>query len=84
MNTVSYTSFRQNLSSLMDSVHENHTPLLITRQTGTPAILISLEDFKAFEETAYIMASPRNAHRLNDSIEEFRQGGGVQRALIEE
>ena len=84
MNTVSYTSFRQNLSSLMDSVHENHTPLLITRQTGTPDILISLEDFKAFEETAYLMASPRNAQRLNDSIEEFRQGGGVQRALIEE
>jgi antitoxin YefM len=44
---------------------------MITRQNGKPAVLISLEDFKSYEETAYLMASPKNAMRLNQAIAEF-------------
>ncbi len=83
MDVINYTSFRQNLSAMMDAVNANHAPLLITRQTGAPAVLISLEDFKAFEETAYLMASPRNAERLNAAIAELRTGGGVRRDLLD-
>jgi hypothetical protein len=36
-----------------------------TCQNGEPADVISLEDSNAYEETAYLMASPRNAERLN-------------------
>jgi len=75
MDVINETLFRQNLSAMMDSVNVNHAPLLITRQTGAPAVLILLEDFKAFEETAYLMASPRNAERLNAAIAELRTGG---------
>jgi len=28
-----------------------------------PAVVVSLEDFKAYEETTYLMASPENATR---------------------
>ena len=75
MNIISDTFLRQNLSAMMDSVNVNHAPLLITRQNGAPAVLISLEDFKVFQETAYLMASPRNAERLNTAIAELRAGG---------
>ena len=75
MNVIRDTFLRQNLSAMMDAVNVNHAPLLMTRQTGAPAVLISLEDFKALEETAHLMASPRNAERLNAAIAELRTGG---------
>jgi len=38
---------------------------MITRQNGKPAIVMSVEDFNAYEETYYLSASPKNAERLN-------------------
>mgnify|MGYP000246903906 CR=1 FL=1 len=84
MDTLSYSAFRTNLSSTMDKVNSNHTPMLITRQNGKHAVLISLEDFHSYEETAYLMASPKNAQRLRESIVEIEAGGTIIRELIEE
>tara|TARA_R110000764_G_scaffold16262_1_gene45531 strand:- start:6017 stop:6139 length:123 start_codon:yes stop_codon:yes gene_type:complete len=36
--------------------------------------MISLDDFKTYEETIYLMASPKNAVRLNDAIAEVESG----------
>ncbi len=84
MDTISYSAFRSKLASTLDKVNDDHKPILITRQNGKPAVVISLEDFQAYEETAYLMASPKNAERLNASIAELEAGKGVQRELIEE
>lgn len=83
MDAISYTDFRKNLAGVLDQVHEDHNPVLITRQKGTPAVLISLEDYKSFEETAYLMRSPENAKRLTRSIEELEKGLGTEHDLIE-
>lgn len=83
MEVISYTRLRNNLASVLDKVNENHNPVLITRQKGTPAILISLEDYNAFEETAYLMRSPENAKRINRSIEALEKGIGEKHELIE-
>ena len=32
---------------------------------------ISLDDYSSLRETAYLLGSPRNAHRLRDSIEKL-------------
>ena len=84
MDTLSYSAFRTNLASTLDKVNDDHKPVLITRQGGKPAVLISLEDFQAYEETAYLMASPKNASRLNDAIAEVEAGKTQIRELIEE
>lgn len=68
MDTMSYTAFRNDLASVLDKVNDDHKPVLITRQHGKPAVVISLEDFQAYEETAYLMASPKNAARLNGAM----------------
>jgi len=46
MNTMSYSAFRAILASALDAVNENHKPIIITRQQGKPAVVISLEDFQ--------------------------------------
>ncbi|MEE8056484.1 MAG: type II toxin-antitoxin system prevent-host-death family antitoxin [Pseudomonadales bacterium] len=84
MDTMSYSAFRTRLAGTLDRVNDDHKPILITRQNGKPAVVISLEDFQAYEETAYLMASPKNAERLNQAIAEVEAGKSVQRGLLEE
>jgi len=83
METISYTSFRQKLAYTLDKVNEDHVPVMITRQNGEPAIVMSVQDFKSYEETAYLMASPENAKRLNQSIAEIEAGNITKKELIE-
>ncbi|GAB6141549.1 YoeB-YefM toxin-antitoxin system antitoxin YefM [Methylosoma difficile] len=84
MDTISYSNFRSHLANTLDKVNDDHVPILITRQNGKPAVIISLEDFKSYEATAYLMASPKNATRLNQAIAEIESGRSVQHPLIDE
>ena len=84
MEAVSYTHLRKNLAGMLDKVNEDHNPVLITRQKGSPAVLISLEDYKSYEETAYLMQSPENAKRINRSIDQIEKGLSKNHELIEE
>ena len=84
MDTMSYSAFRTRLAGTLDKVNDDHKPVMITRQNGKPAVVISLEDFQAYEETAYLMASPKNAERLNHAVAEVEAGKTIQRGLIEE
>ncbi len=84
MNTISYSAFRTHLANILDKVNDDHKPILITRQNGKPAVVMSLEDYQAYEETAYLMASPKNAQRLTQAIAEVEAGRTVQNELIEE
>lgn len=84
MDTMSYTTFRNQLASTLDKVNDDHKPIIITRQNGKPAVVISLEDFQAYEETAYLMASPKNAERLNAAIAQVESGKTINKGLIEE
>lgn len=84
MRTTSYSDLRKNLAATLDRVTEDHEPVVITRDRGKPAaVLISLEDFASYEETAYLLKSPRNAERLLASIKELEAGGGAERKLSE-
>jgi antitoxin YefM len=46
-------------------------------------VVISLEDYNAYEDTAYLMASPKNANRLNRSIQEIEDGKLTQHDLAD-
>ncbi len=84
MKHVTYSAFRNDLARMLDKVNEDHAPLLITRQNGAPAVVMSLEDFTSWQETAYLMSSPKNAERLSASIKRLNAGLGEQHDLIEE
>jgi len=84
MENMTYSDFRSHLASALDRVHNNHVPILITRQSGKFAVVMSLEDFKSYEETAYLMSSVKNAKRLNASVAQLEKKRGKPRKLIEE
>ena len=83
MDTISYTKARKNLASTMEKVCDDHNPLIITRKSNRPVVMLSLEDYQAMEETAYLLRSPKNAKRLLESIVELESGEGLTKELIE-
>ena len=82
MNTVTYTVARGNLAKTMTKVCDDHSPVIITRKTAQPVVMMSLEDYEALEETAYLLRSPKNARRLLESIAELESGEGIERELV--
>ncbi|HFQ93803.1 MAG TPA: type II toxin-antitoxin system prevent-host-death family antitoxin [Anaerolineae bacterium] len=83
MEIISYMRARSNLAKTMEKVIRDHTPLLITRKNKDAVVLISLADYEAMEETAYLLQSPKNAQRLLESILELENGGGREREPLE-
>ncbi|TAF75097.1 MAG: hypothetical protein EAZ53_07145 [Bacteroidetes bacterium] len=51
MNVTTYTQFRQNLKSELDTIIRMHEPLQVHRSNGEDVIVISKEDFNSMEET---------------------------------
>jgi antitoxin YefM len=84
MNTINYSTFRSNLASVLDKVNDDHVPVLVTRQNGKPAVILSLEDYNSFEETVYLMSSPLNAQRLNQAIADVEAGKVTHHEMLEE
>lgn len=83
MDAISYSAVRANLSKTMEKVCEDHVPVIITRKRERPVVMMSLEDYEAMEETAYLLRSPANARRLLDAMDELNGGGGQERALLD-
>lgn len=83
MQAISYSNARANLAKTMTQVCDDHSPVIITRKSESPVVMMSLEDYEAMQETAYLLRSPENARRLLESISELEAGKGVEKELIE-
>ena len=83
MQAVSYSEARSNFAAMLDRVNADRAPLLITRQGGKPAVLISLEDYDSLDETAYLLRNPANAKALRSAIERLDAGQAKKMSLKE-
>ena len=83
MDAITYTSARQNLAKTMEKVCQDHSPVIVTRKKNESVVIMSLEDYKALEETAYLLRSPKNTRRLIESISQLENDGGTERDLVD-
>jgi len=81
VDSLTYTAARENLASTMDKVCTDHAPVVITRNRDQSVVMLSLEDYEALEETAYLLRSPANARRLLEAIHALETGKGVHRKI---
>ena len=44
----------------MKEVCDDHDPVIIARKQHSAVVMMSLEDYEALNETAYLLRSPRN------------------------
>ena len=68
MEAITYTTVRQNLAKTMEKVCKDRAPVIVTHKTSNPVVIMSLEDYEALEEAAYLLRSPKNTRRLIESI----------------
>lgn len=83
MDAITYTTARAHLADTMDRVCDDHEPIIITRNSQQAVVMLSLEDYKALEETSYLLRSPKNARRLLEAIAGLEEGRGQERRLEE-
>ena len=81
MDAITYSAARANLATTMDRVCNDHEALIITRNGAQSVVMLSLEDFQALEETAYLLRNPANAKRLLGAAGQLNAGKGVARVL---
>ena len=67
----------------MDQVGNDRAPVIITRKRDQFVVMLSLEDYEALEETAYLLRSPAPARRLQDAIQSLEAGRGRKRKLAD-
>jgi antitoxin YefM len=77
---ITASEARKNLFPLIEKVNDDRTPVEITSKRGD-AVLIGMDDYRALEETAYLLRAPANVRRLLESFEQARAGKGVAREL---
>ena len=83
MKAITYTAARQNLAKTMEKVCRDRAPVIVTRKSSNSVVIMSLDDFEALEETAYLLRSPKNTRRLIESVAQLDNGNGMDRELME-
>ena len=83
MDAITYSAARAKLADTMDRVCGDHEPIIITRNGQQAVVMMALDDFKALEETSYLLRSPKNAQRLLEGIAALESGKGKERNLAE-
>jgi antitoxin YefM len=75
MKAVTLAQARKQLRSLVQEVCENAEPtLIVNKESRDQAVLISLQDYRSLEETAYLLRTPANRSHLEESLRQVREG----------
>lgn len=83
MKVITCEELQENFADILDYVIDDHTPVLINREDKQAVVLISLDAYKAFEETASLLKSPANTKQLRDSIAQIEAAQTISYNLIE-
>lgn len=84
MKVMSYTESRANYAEVLTRVVEDCEEVVITRSGHEPVVVVSLAEYEALKETAYLLGSPKNARVLEERIARVDRGSVLERALLED
>ncbi|USQ88699.1 type II toxin-antitoxin system Phd/YefM family antitoxin [Streptomyces phaeoluteigriseus] len=71
--TISASEARRDLFPLIKRVNDDHMPVRISSKGGD-AVLMSADDYEAWQETVYLLRSPANARRLMEAVARDKAG----------
>ena len=74
MRTTNFTDLRNNLKKYLDAVTNDSDTVIINRDGGTGAVLISLDEYNAIKETEYIMSSPAMMEAIREGERDIKEG----------
>ncbi|MFY0686428.1 MAG: type II toxin-antitoxin system Phd/YefM family antitoxin [Cyclobacteriaceae bacterium] len=83
MESISYSSFRANLKSMLDKVLGDRIPLFVTRKNSEEVVIIPRADYESLKETLHLLSSRANAERLHQSITDYEAGNVISKSIDE-
>lgn len=84
MTTISYSSLRQNLRSVMDNINSDRSVFEVARKGQETVVMMSKHDYDSLQETLYLLSSKANADRLHESLQQAEAGEFIHHDLIED
>jgi antitoxin YefM len=69
------------LKKVLDEVVENHDVTLVKRRDAEDAVILSLSDYNAMQETLHLLSTPANARRLAESMTQLKKRKAKPRTL---
>lgn len=79
--TVSYSNLRAHLAGLLDEATETLEPIIVERRHKAPVALIDASELSSMMELVHLLRSPANALALFKSLDEVKNGKGVEMTL---
>jgi antitoxin YefM len=83
MNAIPLDTIRNDLDGVLARVLSDAEPVLLNTAEGGSVVIMPLDNFSAWQETAYLLSNPANAARLQQSLEEYKRGQFSERELDE-
>ena len=66
--TVSVSQARANIFKLIEEINEEHMPVIITGKKND-AVLLSLDDWNAIQETLYLTSIPKMKESIREGLD---------------
>ena len=84
MQVMNLSTFRSNLKAALNSVTQDAETVIINRSENQSAVLISLKEYNAIQETLHLLSTEKNRQKLFEAIERDKTGVYVSQQLIED
>lgn len=81
MTAMTSAKLRKNLTQTIMKVCDDREAVIIEHGDHQRVVMIPLEEYESLNETEYLLRSPANARRLQESIEQLRAGKGIVRDI---
>ena len=80
---TTYSDLREHLAEYMDRVVDDAETVVIRRRNGKNVAIVSELELNSLIETNHLIASPKNARRLLEALNDVRKGRGKPTTIEE-
>ena len=77
MTTIPLADVKARLSAVLDEVRDTHERVVITRNGRPEAVILSIADLEALEETLDILATPGALEQIHQAEDEIARGEAI-------
>ena len=79
--TLAYTN--RDFRAVLQRVADDSEPAILLTDSGEQVVVMSMNDYKAWQETHYLLSNPANAAHLRKSILEAETGLAQEKELLD-
>jgi antitoxin YefM len=70
MKSITIAKAETDLREIIQDVLDDLEPTIVTTEGGDSVVMLSLDEYNAWQETLYLLSTPANADHLRQSIAE--------------